>query len=95
MIDRPSCAGSATHTDPGTPSACRAQGPSSSPLTCVMSCPSNQILPSVGSNRRIATRARVDLPQPVSPTNPRVSPGIHLEVDPIDRVHRTDLLLDG
>ena len=48
---------------------------SSSPLSAVMSWPSNQILPSVGSNSRITTRASVDLPHPVSPTRPSVSPG--------------------
>ncbi len=48
---------------------------SSLPLSVVMSWPSNQILPSVGSNSRITTRASVDLPQPVSPTRPSVSPG--------------------
>ena len=48
---------------------------SSPPFSAVMSWPSNQILPSVGSNKRITTRASVDLPHPVSPTRPSVSPG--------------------
>ena len=39
-----------------------------------MSCPSKMIRPLVMSYSRITQRARVDLPQPVSPTSPRVWP---------------------
>src|SRR5229473_22812 len=40
----------------------------------VTSCPSSRIAPSVGSMRRSTVRATVDLPQPLSPTRPKVSP---------------------
>src|SRR5579864_323798 len=39
-----------------------------------MSSPLNTILPLVGSTSLIAVRPSVDLPQPDSPTSPRVSP---------------------
>src|ERR1700681_182742 len=39
-----------------------------------MSSPSSLMLPAVGSMRRSAVRPTVDLPQPDSPTRPRVSP---------------------
>src|SRR6266545_4257111 len=39
-----------------------------------MSCPSSLMLPSVGSISRKIVRPTVDLPQPDSPTRPRVSP---------------------
>ena len=41
---------------------------------CVMSCPSNRILPSVGSCSLRIVLPTVDLPQPLSPTRPSVSP---------------------
>src|ERR1044072_1188848 len=41
---------------------------------CVMSLPSNSIFPEVGSSSRVISRPMVDLPQPDSPTTPRVSP---------------------
>ena len=41
----------------------------------VMSWPSNQTEPDVTSYSRVMQRASVDLPQPVSPTRPSVSPG--------------------
>ena len=44
------------------------------PASFVTSWPSNSTVPSVTGNRRVITRARVDLPQPVSPTTPSVSP---------------------
>ena len=53
----------------------RRRSRSSPPFRCVMSRPSNSIVPSVTSNSRMTTRASVDLPQPVSPTRPNVSPG--------------------
>ncbi|MNR41522.1 hypothetical protein D3C85_1599170 [compost metagenome] len=40
----------------------------------VKSCPSHTTLPSVAGTRPISARAKVDLPQPDSPTTPRVSP---------------------
>jgi hypothetical protein len=39
-----------------------------------MSCPSKITRPAVRVCRRVAQRASVDLPEPVSPTRPRVSP---------------------
>ena len=39
-----------------------------------MSLPSSLMVPSVGSIRRNTVRAKVDLPQPLSPTSPKVSP---------------------
>src|SRR5689334_6640154 len=47
---------------------------SSAPFMPKMSRPSNLATPAVGGSRRISTWARVDLPQPDSPTTPRVSP---------------------
>jgi hypothetical protein len=40
-----------------------------------MSLPSNSTVPSVTGSSLEISRARVDLPQPVSPTTPSVSPG--------------------
>ena len=48
----------------------------------VMSLPSKVILPAVGSSSRTMQRASVDLPQPDSPTIPRVSPALTLKVTP-------------
>ena len=42
--------------------------------TGAMSVPSNTMAPSVGSISRASNRTMVDLPQPDSPTNPRLSP---------------------
>ena len=47
---------------------------SSSPVTWVMSRPSNRIVPSVGVSRRNTARPNVVLPDPLSPTRPSVSP---------------------
>ena len=55
---------------------------------CVMSRPSNTILPAVGSSSRTSIRPVVVLPQPDSPTRPSVSPGAHVEVEPVDRPHQ-------
>src|SRR5664279_1298047 len=44
------------------------------PDSWAMSSPWNKICPSVGWSRRMSSRAVVDLPQPDSPTSPRVSP---------------------
>ena len=48
---------------------------SAGPRSEVMSLPSTTIVPLVGSMRRRISRARVDLPDPVSPTRPSVVPG--------------------
>ena len=48
----------------------------------VTSCPSSRIDPEVGSIRRITVRATVDLPQPLSPTMPKVSPAPIVKVTP-------------
>ncbi len=40
------------------------------------------------------SRAVVLLPQPVSPTSPSVSPALHLEADPVDRLDRADPALE-
>ena len=49
------------------------------------SWPSKRISPASGSIRRSARRARVDLPQPDSPTRPSVSPASSSSVDVVDR----------
>ena len=65
----------ASRTDPGRPS-----GPRGAPAAgrradrSVMSWPSKTIFPSVTGCSRAMQRASVDLPQPVSPTSPSVSP---------------------
>src|SRR5690606_9068630 len=51
-------------------------------LNFVMSCPSKKIWPEVGSMSRSTTRPVVDLPQPLSPTNPSVSPRLMLKLTP-------------
>ena len=48
----------------------------------VMSRPSNMILPSVLSSSFTMQRASVDLPQPDSPTMPRVSPDLIVKETP-------------
>jgi len=52
----------------------RRYGLSAAPVTLVMSSPSKWIVPDVGSMRRRMSRPTVVLPQPDSPTSPRVSP---------------------
>src|SRR5664279_3498432 len=47
-----------------------------------MSVPSKRTRPPVGSSSRVTTRPIVDLPQPLSPTTPRVSPGRTLKLTP-------------
>src|SRR3989475_6113377 len=44
------------------------------PRSRVMSWPSNTILPAVAGSSAVMSRARVDFPQPDSPTRPSVSP---------------------
>ena len=55
--------------------ASRRSGTSSLRLRLVMSRPASSIEPAVGSSSRSIARPAVDLPQPHSPTSPRVSPG--------------------
>jgi hypothetical protein len=55
-----------------------------------MSCPSKTTRPEVGVSSRVAQRASVDLPQPVSPTRAERLPAADLEADPVDRVDRVD-----
>src|SRR3990172_5039433 len=45
-----------------------------SPVECARSCLSNTTVPSVGSCTLMPARPVVDLPQPLSPTSPSVSP---------------------
>ena len=52
-----------------------------------MSVPSTTTLPAVGSMRRTTSRARVDLPEPLSPTSPRVVPAGMSRDDPVHGVH--------
>ena len=70
----PSCAGSARRSCPGTPSATwrrYSRSGNSRPPTV---CPSKMISPAVTSISDMISRDVVDLPQPDSPTTPRVSP---------------------
>ncbi len=48
----------------------------------VKSCPAMRTVPASGSIRRSARRARVDLPHPLSPTRPNVSPGASVRLAP-------------
>ena len=48
----------------------------------VMSCPSTTIVPPVGGSRRRMVRPAVDLPQPLSPTSPSVSPSLRERLMP-------------
>ena len=95
-VDRPalgdrvadaSGAGRARCRDPGTRSApagappaapCRSR-PENEPPGSVMS-------PRSGSISRMTHCARVDLPEPDSPTRPSVSPRRMLDIDPVDRL---------
>src|SRR6266496_4974470 len=54
----------------------------SPPRNPKMSRPSNFAAPAVGSSSRISTWAKVDFPQPDSPTTPRVSPGMRSNETP-------------
>ena len=88
---RSSPAGRTTRTGPGRRAACRGgrariwrYG------SLVMSVPSNMIVPAVGSRSRRSTRPTVDLPEPDSPTSPRVPPGLDREVDAVDGAHVAD-----
>ena len=50
--------------------------------------------PGVGRMSCRIARPVVLLPQPLSPTRPRVSPRLMSKVDPVDRVHGPDLALE-
>ena len=56
-----------------------------------ISRPSKRTEPDVGSSRRISSRAVVDLPQPLSPTSPNVSPRSTSNDDAVDGVHGAEL----
>ena len=47
-----------------------------------MSRPSNSTVPPVGSSSRVTSRDVVDLPQPDSPTRPRVWPSLTVKLMP-------------
>ncbi len=83
----PAGAGSATRSGPGRSSAAWAgSGAASSPCSAVRSLPSNCTCPLVGWTSCMTARPVVLLPQPDSPTSPRVSPVLHVEADVRDRV---------
>ena len=72
---RPSGAGSATSTDSGTPSAgARARAAARAVSSGVTARPSKTTLPAAGRTSPTAARARLDLPQPDSPTRPTIWP---------------------
>ena len=58
----------------------------------VMSRPRTRCGPTVGSSMRRTASAVVDLPQPLSPTSPSVSPRRTRERHAVDRLDRADLL---
>ena len=58
-----------------------------------MSRPSNMICPPVGSSSRVSSRPVVVLPQPDSPTSAERLAAAHVEVEPVDGLHRADLAL--
>ncbi len=70
--------------DPGTPAAGAA--PVAWRPSLRMSTPSSEIVPELGGSRPSSMRARVDLPQPDSPTMPSTSPRCNRQVDAIDGV---------
>ena len=57
---------------------------SSRPDSRSRSTPSKVISPAVGSSRHTIIRARVDFPQPLSPTTPTISPRRHVQRDAVD-----------
>ena len=60
-------------------------------LRSAISRPSKRTEPDVGCSSRSSSRAVVDLPQPLSPTIPNVSPRRTSKRDAVDRVHRAEL----
>ena len=50
--------------------------------------------PAVGSSMRSTASPVVDLPQPLSPTRPSVSPRLQREAHAVDRLDGRDLALD-
>ncbi len=60
---------------------------SSLPLSLSTSSPLNDTAPEVGSIKRSMVRPTVVLPQPDSPTSPRVSPSLTVKADIVYRLH--------
>ena len=89
----PSCAGSARHTGPGRSSA-SAGATVGWPTARRARCPGRRTRcwPAVGSSSRITRRARVDLPQPDSPTSPTVSPGNTSQIHAVHRAQHAALV---
>ena len=59
-----------------------------------MSCPSNVTVPPVGIDEAEQDRPTVVLPQPDSPTRPRVSPRRIVEAHVVDGLHVPDLAME-
>ena len=80
----PSGAGRASRTGPGTPSGYRA-GPGAVPRrgSAFRSRPSSARVPEVGRSSAITSRASVDLPEPDSPTTPRLRPASIVRLTPL------------
>ena len=76
---RSSSAGRARSTGPGRPSAAGAAGRASAPAARRAGSARRAI-----GARPTAARARVDLPDPDSPTRPTTCPGGHGQADPVD-----------
>ena len=57
------------------------------PRAASTSSPAKRTEPAVGSIRRRANRATVDLPQPLSPHQAERLAGLHGELHPVDRAH--------
>jgi hypothetical protein len=56
--------------------------------------PSRMTVPAVVGSSCMMVRARVDLPQPDSPTRPRTSPWLRRQRDAVDRLDGADLTLE-
>ena len=82
-------AGRATSTGPGRRSACRAARRAGARVVELgdVARRRTSTAPAVGSTSRSTSRATVDLPEPLSPTSPSVSPARDREVDAVDRAH--------
>jgi hypothetical protein len=53
------------------------------------------IRPAVGSSSRVSSRPVVDLPQPDSPTSPKLVARVHGQVDAVDRLDGAHLPAEG
>ena len=90
-----SCADSASRRGPGRPSACGGGRAAFGALSWpAMSSPSNTMRPAVGVSMRSTASPVVDLPQPLSPTRPSVSPRRMVKRHAVDRLDGADLALD-